>query len=82
MAFSGLRVGTGVGACVLAAAVPAPALPQRLQTSSGGFIPARRLKLNHTGKQWPQRTCSTRSGSHSLAFSEDPFLWKAGISSH
>lgn len=45
---TGLEVGTGAGACVLPAAGPAPALPQRKQvklgTNSGGFIPARGLE--------------------------------------
>lgn len=53
MTFTGLKVGTGTGACVLPAvvpvpAVPAPAVPQRKQgklwTNSGGFIPARGLE--------------------------------------
>lgn len=85
-ALTSLRVGTGAGACVLAAAVPASALPQRElvkpQTNSGGFIPARRLKPNQAGRQQPQKTWFTKSGSHSLAFSKGPFLWKAGVSSH
>lgn len=48
MTFTGLKVDTGAGACVLPAAVPAPAVPQRKQvklwTNSGGFTSARGLE--------------------------------------
>jgi len=48
MAVIGPKLGTGAGACVLLAAVQAPAVPQRkqvtLQPNSGGFIPASGLE--------------------------------------
>lgn len=66
--FTGLKVGAGAGACVPPAAVPAPAVPQRkqttLHTSSGGFIPARGLEMQPDG----ETTASLQPSQEALLF--------------
>lgn len=68
MSFTGLKVGAGAGACVPPAAVPAPAVPQRkqttLHTSSGGFIPARGLEMQPDG----ETTASLQPSQEALLF--------------